>query len=739
MIRSSSSRSPSRDSSQSKSSEDSTSYNPSHQPPAEGQLSRPGSSQESTREQEPQLQAQRHPLPPLGTLAQTWPNTRPQAQPRRSRPRSSSRSEAAHPPPPPPLTPAGEPSIRELVRRAATEVTRRRRESISPHNIRLPPTSDSDLWSIETSAPGPNTTGPRPFDPFLTPNLPPLHQQLEPLQPQANRPLPFSAYQPPQQQPVQPLPVAEPEILPPNLIWAPWGHIVIKPILTPLVAPNQYKLVSTVRSNQHGDVSFKIETMAHKVESKQIVCITEYRTANNVLLFSADGKLKDIPRTLPNLYPSSLLAWDMGISRDFRCIPEVALHNSRPASNFYRPSYIVFTRISCRPSNKRPISPQPTPPPHRPCPLCTLRRHAIVAAAEDFAITRAECINCSAVHYFQMEAKPSTVMSKRLFLRAIPTTSSSRVDTRATCIKTGRDFSHMEVRDTGITMWEVNQTTLSNLLQRYPSSPLPSATSPPQSPPSSRTESPPPSSPERRLGRPRRPHWQNSAAPRELSGQLRELAATDICQETMLDPNQSTYFQAQGSPATAPWRYGLVTTTAENPLQALRQGTILKPTGMMPILAGQPTTVAHPTGTKIAENTFVNHILPMKIDPETGYPEKVAGADMVTVERILEGEYPMLNAAEVSDTELTLTFGITPITQDHFSALEVFTAVVRETETIPLTPPEVRKVVVTHSGVTLLPERLCGTTAVTGRTKIPTLICRPETRWRCSSINRSAS
>ena len=174
----------------------------------------------------------------------------------------------------------------------------------------------------------------------------------------------------------------------------------------------------------------------------------------------------------------------------------------------------------------------------------------------------------------------------------------------------------------------------------------------------------------------------------------------------MLDPNQSTYFQAQGSPATAPWRYGLVTTTAENPLQALRQGTILKPTGMMPILAGQPTTVAHPTGTKIAENTFVNHILPMKIDPETGYPEKVAGADMVTVERILEGEYPMLNAAEVSDTDLTLTFGITPITQDHFSALEVFTAVVRETETIPLTPPEVRKVVVTHSGVTLLPERL---------------------------------
>ena len=92
---------------------------------------------------------------------------------------------------------------------------------------------------------------------------------------------------------------------------------------------------------------------------------------------------------------------------------------------------------------------------------------------------------------------------------------------------------------------------------------------------------------------------------------------------------------------------------------------------------------------------------------------------MVTVERILEGEYPMLNAAEVTDTELMDIFGITPITQDHFSALEVFTAVMRETETIPLTPPEVRKAVVTHSGVTLLPERLCGTTGVTGRTKIP--------------------
>lgn len=650
--------------------------------------------------------------------------------------------------PTPPQTPAPQPraaataatSIRYLVEKAATEVLSRhlRSGSISPSNINLPPASDAELWSSESSAPGPNSTGPSTMNRHL---VQPRYmatgeaQQQQPLNPW----LPAPVYRPQTQPTPVPPPASDPEELPPNMIWTPWGHIVVRPLMTPLAAPNQHKLVSIVRSHQHGDATYKIETMAYNVSNAQIVRIREYKTANNVLLFTADGRIKDIPRTMPNLYPTSLLAWDMGISQDFRHIPEVVMHNSRPASNFYRPSYITFTRISCRPSNKRPRSPRPTPPPQRPCPVCTLQNHAIVAAAEDFAMTKATCINCAADHYFQVEAKPATVMSKRLFLRAIPTTRTSRVETKATCIKTGKDFSPMEVRDTAITIWELNQTTLSNLLLRYRSSPSSSGTSPPQSPPSSRTDIPPPRSSDKKPGRPRRQLWQSSDAARELSNQLRELAATDICRTTMLDPNLSTHAQVTESPRTVPRRYGLVTTTTEDALQALRSGTILKPTGMMPIITGPPTTVAQPTETKIAENTFVNHILPMRIDPESGYPEKVAGSEAVSVQRVLSGESPTGNAADITDSELMDIFGIKPIKQDHFSVLEAFTTVVRETETIPLTPPDVRKALVTHSGITFLPERLCASTAVTGRTKLPTLVCRPETRWSCSSSSRSVT
>ena len=622
---------------------------------------------------------------------------------------------------------------------AAAEVVRQQRSregSISPSLVQLPPMSDSELWSNDNLAPGPNSTGPTTMNQHL---VPPRHQQLQPPQhPIHTTPQKYPLCPPAQQAPMPVPQLAEPYALPPNLIWAPWGQIPITPFLTPLAAPNQYRLVSLVRNHRLGDATFRIETTAHVAETSQVINITEYKTANNILVFSANGKTMDIPRTLPNLYPTSLLAWDMGISKDFRHIPEVAMHNSRPGSSFYRPSYIMFTRISTRASNKRPRT-LPIPAPHKPCTWCTLHNHSIVGAAEDFAIAKAKCSNCEATHYFQVEAKPSTVMSKRLFMRAIPTRSSSRVETRATCIRTGKDFSHMEVRDTDITLWQVNQMTLSNLLLRYSSSPSSNETSQTQSTDSSRTETPPSNSSGTPPGQPCRPRWRNTSAVSDLSNQLRELTEMDICQATMKDPNQGTHFMARSSPEDTPTRYGLVTTTAESPLQVLRQGSLLKPTGMMPIIAGEASPPVHPQAVRIAGNEFINHILPMKIDQESGFPRKVAGETIVSVQRVLAGESPTGNADDITDQELMDIFGITPIKQDHFSVLEAFATVVRDTETLPLTPPEARKAIITHSGITLLSERLSGTTPVTGRTKIPTLVCQPATRWRCSYTSRNVA
>ena len=154
---------------------------------------------------------------------------------------------------------------------------------------------------------------------------------------------------------------------------------------------------------------------------------------------------------------------------------------------------------------------------------------------------------------------------------------------------------------------------------------------------------------------------------------------------------------------------------SENPYRTMAEGNIVKIHRCLPTIAGKVQEVASqsPYDSVVLHNTIQNLSLPHRPTTASGYPKLIAGNKPFAMNEALEflsPENPM------GESVFRDYFGIRKVEMQDMTVLQAFMALAKTTSTTPITPPEAHKVLITFSGLTVIPRHLASTVLITGPT-----------------------
>ena len=540
---------------------------------------------------------------------------------------------------------------------------------------------------------------------------------------------------PPQPPTRVPNPTSEPQNLlnlPPSLLWTPWRDVQLQPLLLPQTAAMTNRESIPVQPSTHSPDKAGITITLQSTIANPM--IARYITPTGRVFLAEHTVQVDLPQTIPNLHPASITAWELGINNPTEhhrwATRRLEAHMSCV------PQYFIILRVATGVPPRRQDQPQQQHP-HLPCTKCRLIDHQITAVNEDMALAQATCRDCQYIHHFQLQPTPATAASKCWLLQAIPTSRTTWVDavyTRdkgdnspptSTNLRQSSPDTSTHLMEADLSRLTVCWKQLQALQSRIQRPPNGSRRSPTLS--DSETDGDLDHAGAANLQRQIQMELKNgrpSDTQRTIyKTMMNALKPMDMIPTIMGTSNNLTGQHPHEDSTTLPALFLVM--DSENPFRTLADGNLVKIHRCLPTITGKVQEVASqsPYDSVILSNSIQNLSLPHRPTTATGYPELIAGNKPVLMREALTFLCPEdhMNEAVFRDY-----LGIKRVEMHDMTVLQAFTALAKTTTTAPITSPEAHKVLITFSGLTVIPRHLAKTVLITGpmipvSTGLPTL------------------